>query len=86
MDIRAEARPPTGVKVNIAVNHDQREIGAPRDYRPQRRQLTQVELARLITVRPACRRFTIAVRVRVTREKLRSPATTAAARAALSCR
>ena len=56
MNMRAEAGPPAGVKVNITVNHDQREIGARRDHRPQRRQFTQVELARLIRRAPTNRR------------------------------
>jgi len=48
MNMRAQARPAIGIKVNVAIDDDQPEVAGCRDDRPQRRQFPEVELARLI--------------------------------------
>jgi hypothetical protein len=44
VNMRAQPGPAAGIKVDVAVHHDQRELVEGGDDRPQRRQLTPVEL------------------------------------------
>lgn len=44
----AEAGPPVRVQVSEAVDHEQGHPGQAVQHRPQRRELAQVELARLV--------------------------------------